>query len=114
MKHKFALTIGAMKDICERCPDHDINQVEKLFSYDDYSTTLDNMVWFILTLNKWGVFRETKSFDGCLAEEEILAMDMNEINVLFAEAMSAFRNDGTPETEIEPTKKAEAVPQKND
>ena len=114
MKKKFALTIGAMKDICERCPDHDINQVEKLFSYDDYYTTLDNMVWFILTLNKWAVYRETKSFEGSLTEGDVLSMDMAEINVLFTEAMSAFKSDGTPETEIEPTKKAEAVPKRND
>lgn len=109
MSYKFAFTIGAIKDVCERCPDHDIARIDELFS-DDYYTTLNNMIWFITTLNRWAVFKETRSFDGALSEEDIMVMDMDEIKELFADAMKTFRNDSTPETEVEPTKKAEAVP----
>lgn len=111
MKYKFAFTIGAIKDVCERCPDHDIARVDELFSDDDYFTTLNNMIWFITTLNRWAVFKETRSFDGALSENDIMAMDMAEIQELFADAMSTFKNDSAPETEVEPTKKAEAVPE---
>ena len=109
MEYKFAFTIGAIKDVCERCPDHDIAKIETLFRDDDYYTTLNNMIWFITTLNKWAVYKETRSFDGALSEEDILVMDMDEIKALFDDAMKAFRQDKEPQTEIE-AKKAEAVP----
>ncbi len=111
MKYKFAFTIGAIKDVCERCPEHDIARIDELFSEDDYFTTLNNMIWFITTLNKWAVFKETRSFEGALTENDIMAMEMAEINELFGDAMATFKSDQKSETEIEPTKKAEAVPE---
>lgn len=114
MKYKFAFTIGAIKDVCERCPNHDIARIDELFSDDDYFTTLDNMIWFIVTLNKWAVFKETRSFEGALTDNDVMAMEMDEINELFSDAMATFNGDQKSDTEIEPTKKAEAVPASND
>lgn len=111
-KYKFAFTIGAIRDVCSRCPEHDIDRIEELFSDSDYIATLNNMVWFVVTLNKWAVYKDTRSFEGALTEDDVMAMEMDEINELFAAAISAFRNDQKTDTEIEPTKKAKAVPKK--
>lgn len=109
MKKKFAFTIGAIKEVCERCPNHDIENIADLFAEEDTVKRLENMIWFICTLNKWGVFKETNSFEGALTENDILKMEMSDINDLFDYAMSAFRGDSQSETETEPVKKDEAV-----
>lgn len=106
----FAFTVGAIREVCERCPNHDIDKILDLFTEEDTIKRLDNMVWFICTLNKWGVFKETGSFDGALTENEILAMEMGDINEMFESAMASFKGDSTPEDETEPAKKAEAAP----
>ena len=108
MKKKFAFTIGTIKDVCERCPDHNLDRLGELFAGSDYPQTIDNMAWFICTLNRWAVFKETRSFDGALTEEDILVMDMPEVMELFDEAMAAFNEDKAPQTQIVP-KKADAA-----
>lgn len=109
-KYSFAFTIGAVKEICERCPDHDIERIQELFDENNYITMLDNMAWFICVLSKWSTFRETRSYDGALTEDDIMVMDMEEIKDLFNQAMAAFRNDKEPETEVKATgKKTEDV-----
>lgn len=109
-KYTFAFTIGAVRDVCERCPDHNIERITELFDESDFVAMLDNMAWFISTLNKWSVLKETGSKDGALSIDDILLMDMDEVNDLFSQAMSAFNKDKSGETEIQPAKKAEAVP----
>lgn len=109
--YTFAFTVGAIKEVCERCPGHDIENIMTLFAEEDTVQRLDNMVWFICTLNKWGVFRETNSFDGALTENDIYKMDMGDVNDLFDVAMSAFNGDSQTETETEPEKKDEAAPE---
>ena len=76
MKKKFAFTIGTIKEVCERCPNHDLDRLGELFSGTDYPATIDNMAWFICTLNKWAIFKETRSFDGAMTEDDVMAMDM--------------------------------------
>ncbi len=107
----FAMTIGALKELAERCPEHDIEKIDVLFSSDDIVKTLDNMAWFISVLNRWYIYRNTKTFDGALEEADILAMDVDEVKALFGAAMRMFRNDSTPETQVEPVKKPEAAPE---
>lgn len=109
MKRNFIFTIGAIKDVCERCPDRDITRVEELFSDNDYVTTLDNMAWFISTLDYWGTKKTTGSAEGALTVDDIMLMDMKEIKELFSEAMTAFKNDQKSETEIAPAKKTKAT-----
>lgn len=109
MKYKFAFTIGAVRDICERCPDHDIERIGELFDEHDFVSMLDNMAWFISVLNTWSVYKETGSRDGALQIDDILLMDMDEVNALFAQAMAAFNKDQTSETEITGAKKTKAV-----
>lgn len=100
MKKKFAFTIGTIKEVCERCPDHDLDRLGELFSGNDYPKTIDNMAWFISTLNRWAVFKETRSFDGAMTVDDVMVMDMPEVMALFDEAMAAFNKDKQPETEI--------------
>lgn len=109
MKRNFTFTIGAVRDICERCPDHDIARIEELFTEDNYVKTLDNMAWFICVLDRWGQKKATGSDEDALTVDDIMLMNMSEINELFADAMSAFRNDQKSESEIAPTKKAKAT-----
>lgn len=108
---EFAFTIGTIKDVCERCPNHDLDRLGELFSGNDYTTLLDNMAWFISTLNRWAVFKETRSFDGALTVDDVMVMDMPEVMSLFDEAMAAFNKDKKTETEIIPSKKDEAAQQ---
>lgn len=107
--YQFAFTIGAVRDVCERCPDHNIEKIGELFDEKDFVTMLDNMAWFISVLNQWSVQKETGSREGALTVEDVLLMDMEEVNALFAQAMAAFNKDQKGETEITNTKKAEAV-----
>ena len=109
-KYTFAFTIGAVRDVCERCPDHNIERIGELFSDSDFVEMLDNMAWFISTLNKWSVLKETGSKEGALNIDDILLMDMAEVNDLFGQAMAAFNKDKSGETEIQPSKKTGAVP----
>lgn len=109
MKRKFVFTIGAIKEACERCPDHDIERIEELFDENDMVSLLDNMAWFISLLNRWAVIKETGSADGALTEKQIMLMEMPEVKALFAEAMAAFKRDQQSETEITPAKKTEAA-----
>lgn len=99
-KYNFAFTIGAVKEICERCPDRDIERIQELFNEDNYIDMLDNMTWFICVLSKWSVFKETRSYEGALTEDDVMVMDMDEIRELFDQAMGAFRKDKDPETEV--------------
>ena len=108
-KRKFTFTIGAVKEICERCPDHDIARIGELFDENDFVAMLDNMAWFISTLNRWSTKKATGSEEGALTEDDILLMDMEEVNKLFAQAMIAFNRDQKSETEIKPAKKTKAV-----
>lgn len=110
MKRNFAFTIGAIKEVCERCPDHDINRLMELFNETDFIKQLENMTWFICTLNKWAVYKDTGSFEGALTEEDLLKMEMPDINAMFDEAMVSFAGDSKSETEVEPVKKQKAVP----
>ena len=105
MKRNFIFTIGAIKEVCERCPDHDIERIQELFNENDLVTLLDNMAWFISVLDRWTVKKETGSEEGALTSDDILLMDMKEVNALFADAMTTFKKDSKGETEIEPTKK---------
>lgn len=109
MKKKFTFTIGAIKEVCERCPDHDIARIQELFNENDLVTMLDNMAWFISVLDRWTVKKETGTEEGALTIDDILLMDMEEINALFADAMAAFNKDSKSESEIEPVKKTKAV-----
>lgn len=113
MKKKFAFTIGTIKEVCERCPNHDLDRLGELFSGTDYPATIDNMAWFICTLNKWAIFKETRSFDGAMTEDDVMAMDMPEVMALFDEAMAAFNKDKKPETEIIAKKEKAAQNGKN-
>lgn len=113
-EYTFTFTIGAVRDICERCPDHDIERIGELFDEHDFVAMLDNMAWFISVLNQWSVFKETGSRDGALKVEDVLLMDMDEVNALFAQAMAAFNRDQKADTEITETKKAEAVSENNE
>lgn len=106
----FAFTIGAVKDLSDRCPAHDIDRLTELFENDNVGTTLENMAWFVHVLNKWYTYKTTRSFDGCLTEDDVLAMDVKEVRSLFDEAMISFRRDAKPTTEVEPTKKDGAAP----
>lgn len=107
--YKFAFTIGAMQEVCERCKDHDISNVYDLFAESDPVIRVDNMIWIICILNKWAIFVETDSFDGALTKNDLLKMDISDLNDMFDAAMSSMRKDQTPETEVEPTKKQEAA-----
>lgn len=109
MKYKFAFTIGTIKEVCERCPNHDLDRLGELFATNDYMKSIDNMAWFICTLNRWAVFKETRSFDGALQIDDVMAMEMPEVMALFDEAMATFNKDKKSETEIVPSKKAEAA-----
>ena len=113
MKRNFAFTIGAIREVCERCPDHDIDKLMDLFNEEDLIKRLDNMIWFICTLNKWAIYRDTGTFEGALTEDELLAMEMSDINEMFDDAMLSYAGDRQPETEIEPTKKTKAAPKKS-
>lgn len=107
----FAFTIGAIRDVCERCPDNDIERVRELFDDNQNMVSMiDNMVWFITVLNKWYVYKETGSFDGAVKESELLGMEMSEIRDMFDSAMLAMKQDKEPDTEIEPAKKDMAAP----
>ena len=106
----FAMTLGAMKELIQRCPGGDIDKLDNLFDDDDIVKTLDNMAWFVCVLNRWYTFRETGTFDGAITEKQIFALNMDEVKDLFAVAMRQFRKDSSPETEVESTKKTEAAP----
>lgn len=106
----FALTNGAVKELCERCPNHDIEKVAELFETEDMVERLDNMEWFICILSKWGTKKATGSFDGALTMEKADLMDINEIGELFAEAMKTFSTDAKPSSEVKPAKKTKAAP----
>lgn len=108
-KYTFAYTIGAIKEVCARCPDHDPERIGELFNENKYVELLDNMAWFISTLSKWSERRTHGSDEGALTEDDIMLMDMDEINDLFAQAMAAFKRDQKSETEIKPAKKTKAV-----
>lgn len=109
---RFAMTLGALKELCERCPDNDIDKISTLFEGKNIVETMDNMVWFVLILNKWGTYKETRSFDGALTENDVYVLDIDEIQGLFDQAMSAFRKDKAPSMEVVPTGKKEAAPKK--
>lgn len=109
----FALTTGAVKELCERCPNHDIEQVSVLFDTEDLIERLDHMSWFICILSKWGTKKMTGSFEGALTMNDIDTMDINEIGDLFAEAMKIFGKDSKPSGDVESVKKATATPDKN-
>lgn len=101
----FAVTLGALKELLERCPNGDITQIEKLFTGQDMTTMLENMAWFVRVLNKWYLYRETRSFEGAITEDDVFSLEIDEIQQMFTTAMKAFHRDRTPETEVEPTKK---------
>lgn len=100
----FAMTLGALKELLTRCPDGDISNIMSLFT-GNTAELFDNMAWFIVVLNRWYQYRETRSFDGAVTEDDILALNINELNALFDKAMAAFKTGNTPETEVTPTKK---------
>lgn len=111
MERNFALTNGALKDLATKCPSHDIDKVGQLFDTTDTVERLNNMAWFICVLNKWGEKRANGTFEGALTMDDIDAMEFDEIEVLFTQAMRVFKGDATPKTEVEPTsKKEEAAP----
>jgi hypothetical protein len=101
----FTVTIGALKELIERCPDRDIEKITELFKGDDMIASLDHMAWFIAVLSRWHCYRETRTFDGAIDEADIYAMNTEEIQELFAEAMKTFRKDNTPTTEVTTTGK---------
>lgn len=105
----FAMTLGAIKDLCQKAPGSDIDRVTELFDMDDMLGTLDNMAWFIMILNKWYVYKQTRSFEGMLTEDDVYAFEIDEIRALFADALATFKKDITPETEVE-GKKEKAAP----
>ena len=107
----FALTNGAIKELCERCPGHDIDKISQLFDTDDMIERLDNMSWFICILSKWGTKRATGSFDGALTAEDIDNLNMDELTELFQNAMGISKIDAAPTVSVKATeKKAKAAP----
>lgn len=106
----FALTNGAVKELCERCPNHDIEKVAELFETTDMIERLNNMEWFICILSKWGTKKATGSFDGALTMDDVDLMDITEIGELFNEAMKVFGNDAKPSSDVKSAKKTKAAP----
>lgn len=97
----FAMTLGALKEICKRAPGGDIDRMNELFDSDNVVDALDNMAWFICVLNKWHTYKETRSFEGSLVEDDIYALNIDEIKELFSVALATFKQDTVPETEVE-------------
>ena len=109
-KLEFAMTLGALKELSEKCPDKDIEKINTLFEGRNIVDTMDNMVWFVLVLNKWGTYKASRSFEGALTEDDVYSLEIDEIQGLFDPAMSAFRKDKTPSMEVVSNGKKDIAP----
>lgn len=92
----FRASVGAMMKIAALCPDHDINNADKLFSSDTVQT-LSNTAKFVSYLS-----------GGALSEEEVLDMDVDQFMAIQTEAVNAFRRDQKGQVKTAP-KKAKAT-----
>ena len=106
---KFLRTVQAACDIADICPNGDMANIAELFK-GTTKTRVTNMANIIHFLSVG--YEEAKAFEeegykpNPITVKELMALDEDTFNILFAEATEAFYSDKQT-VEVEPEKKKE-------
>ena len=106
---QFLRTVQAACDIADICPKGDMANIAELFK-GTTKTRITNMANIIHFLSVG--YEEAKAFEeegykpNPITVKELMALDENTFNILFAEATEAFYSDKQT-VEVEPEKKKE-------
>lgn len=104
---KFRRTVLGNCKIAEICPGKDINQFSALIE-GDYPTAQTAAATFVAALSEgyemWREFEEPGYKGRPVMQAEVMLLDSDDFNNLFAEALSVFSSDGKTTVEAEAPK----------
>ena len=108
----FLKTVGAVCDVEEHCPEHNLKNIAALMDAETTSERINGFIVIICALNKG--YEEAKHYEdesytpNPLTKEELMHVPYDDLKELFVEATKVFYSmDQTVEVEDDPKKKEE-------
>lgn len=104
----FRRTVGANCEIAELCPNGDLTKIDEVLTGDNYAKSINLAAGAMLALNKW--FEEAQCFDdpehkkNPLTMAEIMMLEPEDFNALWADALKAWTEDAKTTVEAEAPK----------